>query len=201
MRISGVNVEMGFEPRCQVCNHPRRIEIERMLLLGNSPALVLRMLYAEDVPSDDEHSLSRRGISRHVERHSPAPVLKAMLTATTVLEEEGRKLEEAVGHLVSDDLIRRSLLQQVYEDMQDGKLRPTIPDAIAVMKMQQDREINTDVALQGQLFAQALGAVFDIMRAELPPEVFRKIQIKLGSDQMLRGVIQRAQAIEASAEG
>jgi hypothetical protein len=86
----------GRDPRCTVCRHSRRDEIDRLLLSGTKPADVFRDL-AEGA------GLSRAATFRHARAHLPLSIL-----APAWLDGES-----TVGDLVSDlGGLRRSLISQ-----------------------------------------------------------------------------------------
>jgi hypothetical protein len=84
------NKAKGYEPKCKVCNHKDKEEIERLHELGHTNRGIIRELYLED-------DFSEMALSRHLRNHYPKS--KNYYEKIRLLEE--KEIQEAINECPS----------------------------------------------------------------------------------------------------
>jgi hypothetical protein len=171
--VSGQEVLRTTIPQCFVCRHPRRDEVEAMLLRGRSPWAVLREL-------GDDAGLTQRHLSDHI-RNQHLPPLKSAAVAIA-REQTPKPLIEAaqavVDPLVAVLAFNAAVITNVVRRMASGDLLPDIPHAQASARLTAEIAMAAadERAPHNQDMGDALMMVIDTAKDLLDRDQFEELQ-------------------------
>lgn len=198
-RLGGRQYPMKTVATCKVCQSPHRLEIERSLIRSYAPTTIWRSL-----PESVQEHLSVRNITDHANKHLPVDhaIRHAALEART--RELGRDIESAEGALVDHILFARTGMQQVYERMVEGDIKPDVKDGIAFATLLLKVTEQAGDGLDEEMYARGFMAYMSAMRQVCTPEQIQQIGRLLNQDPVLQSLLAASerhnrQEIEATA--
>lgn len=128
-RLGGRLYPVKSEPRCSTCQSPHRLHVERQLIRGYSYSAIVR-----DLP--DDAGLTSRGIALHVQKnHLPLNEHVKRVAIEERARELGRDAERHEQSLVDAITFARLGIQDVFERMQNGELKPSVKDGIQFARL------------------------------------------------------------------
>jgi hypothetical protein len=165
------------EGKCQTCQSPHRLWIERRLMKGDAYKTI-----AEMIPDGPD----RRSISNHAKKHMP--IESAIVRA--VLEEEagllGQNLEEGVQGAFSMRGALHVLIRKAYEDALNNVTTVEPRDLIQLMKLFNEMDSSSSTRMMEEakasvsIFMEAINhTLTDMFEKEQADEVSRAIVLEV----------------------
>lgn len=150
------------EPRCNVCQSPYRIQIERLLVKALSYSSI-----AASLPDEGEDTPDRRSIANHYKKHMA--IQDAVIRG--VLEEEAALINQNFEEGVKGAMTHRGLLEVVvrktYDDIINGVVTAEVRDVVQIIKLLGEMNSNSanlktdQTEAQFRFFVRAIQNVCD----------------------------------------
>lgn len=181
--IDGQSFPMRVESRCRTCCHPRRVDIDVLLLEGVPPSVVAERL-GPDAPTQSS-------IIRHRDRHLPTD---RVARAALVRERAGGaavSLDSVVDELVDSRSLARVLGAQGMKAIAEGRIMPlTFADVVRAADLLARTEALAGDPAENDAFAHRL-AFHRLLRAveeTAPREVWDAIGVKMHTDPVIAAI-------------
>lgn len=185
--IGGRLVPMRVEPNCRTCQSKHRAYIEQQLLLGysyTSIAKEISVMAPGPLPHPDAASISHHTKNQHMPLESN--LARGLIEKRA--EDIGRDLSEGSTTLVDKVTVAEAVVQQTYERMVRGEIKPTLQDFAQAAKFLQSVEDRVDGGLNEQAWADAMGVFFDVIMPYVPVEFHAEITRKLVRNPILKAI-------------
>lgn len=211
MRSSMINVQIGERvypavrnPRCKICTHPGRAQIEEQLLLNTQYPEIVRLVsgreYVEvDGVRIDWPEISAQQLGNHYNRgHCPIDTnLLAQLT-----EERERELginyADTTGRVVDQVIFSKLVLAQSQERLVRGEVKPTLKEGLAAAKLLSDIQTDKTQDEVDRLgaYVEAMEIYFQAVQHIMTPDQWSQLAAMLNTNPTLREIAQRLQEEE-----
>ena len=191
-RLGGRTYPMRSEPRCKVCQSPSRMEIERNLIRSYGPTAIHRSL-----PPQVQEKISVRNIADHAAAHLPVDHTIRQAAVRARAQEMGMDFETAEGALVDHIVFAKTGLQQVYERLVDGEIRPDVQDGIAFARLLLQVEERAGGGMDEEVMGRAFMAYMRAMRQVCTPEQVRAMSNIIREDPIMQALLNMSERVEA----
>ena len=170
------------EPRCKTCVHPRRAEIEALLLEGHAPRpVLLRLEIARDLRTEN--------IREHLENGHFPEFGRAMAAAAERAAQEALPVFDSpmTMKMATHVVFAQQVVDQVMRRLEAGEVQPKISDAIAAAKL---LEAIPDQHVQRVSNEQhwMLGTLVEVLKRQLTREQLEAIMGEVGRERDKRDV-------------
>lgn len=190
-RLGGRTYPMRSEPKCKVCQSPYRVEIERSLIRSYGPTAVHRSL-----PVKAQEQISVKNISDHAKAHLPVDHTIRQAAIQARAQELGTDFESAEGALVDHIVFARLGLQQVYERMADGEIKPSVQDGIAFAQMLLKVEEAAGGGLDEEMMARGFMVYMRAMRQVCTPAQIQQMSEIIQQDPIMKALLSMSERVE-----
>lgn len=159
------------EPRCHVCQHPQRDQIDRLLAMKTSYAEISRLF------STEEKKLDERSVSKHEKKH-----LKYEDEAVRqIIEYEAGLAQENLEEGVKGAFMRRTILdvalRKAFDEISSGAMPIEAKDIPKMIEMREKLDNDTATAQIAEWEKQFL-AFKEAIQEVCPPEMWQQILIR-----------------------
>lgn len=186
VKIGGREYPLRHVSTCRVCTSPFRLDIERALVAGHSYKNILSLL------PDDEDRPSTSDMRKHVrDQHLPLPDIQKRALIERRAEQIGRSIEEGQEILVDYVGVNEMMIQQGFQDLQDGKIAMKASDLISALKLRHDIERTQEGTVSDEMWAEALMEYLSITKRILPPELWDRFGAELQGSPVLQAIAQK----------
>lgn len=188
-------------PKCKICTHPARVQIEEKLLLGEQYGQIVSFVsgrsYAEvDGTRIDWPEITNRQIMNHY-NHGHCPVDTGLLKQFTQEREQelGIRYDETVGRVVDEVIVAKLVLARGQERLAKGEIEPTVKETLVAAKLIHDINAgqSADEADQTSAYVAAFEVYFTVAKEVMSPEQFRDFGARLYSNPILRELAAKMQ--------
>jgi hypothetical protein len=185
IRIGEREYPMVKSPRCAVCMHPGRFQIEEKLMLNFSYPSVVRFISEKEVRGDDGEVIQWPQVSRlQLKYHRDAGHIG--LNAEMVHEiakrraaQQGFDLENSMGQYVDHIVVNQMVLQQGMEKLVRGEMEIEARDLLAASKMMQDLETTSKQNATQEDLRELIVLYFTEVKAIMNEEQWNRLMGKL----------------------
>lgn len=207
-RVGGRQYPMKSAPLCRVCQHHRRQEIESLVLQGVGYAAIVRRLdLGNEVTSESGtvvvQAINSRNIGDHLHR-GHMPVNESI--TRVIMEDRAKELGKAIDseeEVLADHItFARVGVARVFSQMQEGKIEPTMAEAIRLARLlvQVDLRAAEEGADQ-DAFLQGFMAYARAIQKNCSPEQVRNIGRDISADPVMKSLLGRStRPIEAQTQ-
>ena len=205
IRIGSRTYPAVRDPRCPVCLHPGRVQIEEKLLFNETYKAIAE--WAADVDHEDIDGtivawpvLSPAQLTRHFKSgHCPidARVLHDLTEARN--GEMATGYETMSGRVVDHVVTLQSVLSRGQERLVRGEIEPGVKETISAAKALAALEVaaaQTEQQDRSWFYESAMKIYFDEAQKIMNPEQWTRFSMALQTNPVLRQLTERAQQTE-----
>ncbi len=178
--------------QCRTCRSKYRTQIEQAIIGGMTYRAILTDVVE---PYDDHSGLGAPGyqsIQTHVsKKHMPLPFSTQRRIIEDRAIELGKSVEEGEALLIDGISIHRALIQKGFDRLNNGEIQVGMADLLKALQLQQAAEGGRDLALDEDVWRDALMEYMSIVRRNVNAEVLQKIGRELTESPILQKITQR----------
>jgi hypothetical protein len=164
------------EPRCKVCTHPQRREIDMMLALGWSQADVIRhwnnIMELQGLPKSE--FFMRNGMSTHVKKHLSIKDAAIRRIIEARARAEGLDIELVEGFILTKQGVAEALIAAGLESLHRGDTTVEPKDILTAIKIISELEADR-VAQAEEVMLQEIKAFTAAVKKVVPEEKWKEI--------------------------
>jgi hypothetical protein len=186
---------------CMCCNHPARMQIERMVVEGHPYQVIARQFSEVDyVVAGEEKKLPRiewSSIRTHYRNgHMPTELKAIRQIVDQRLDEIGQHAEELQGMFVDSYTVARTVMNIGVQKLINGEITPSVKEMLAAAKLVKEMELNeqnngsaTDMEWQ-----EAMSIYFTQARQLMPEDMWETFVRRLTLNPQLRALQERLES-------
>jgi len=174
------------EPKCKVCMHPQRREIDMMLALGSTRAEVRRFwnhIIEVESHGEDTNHFGKTSIENHANKHLSVHDTAVRRILERRAELEGIDVNAIEGFLLTKQGAAESLVYQGLEALAAGETvvepREILVAIETLMKLEEKRSVVAEEVMLREIRAWS-NAVKRVVPEEMWPEVVAAYKAELG---------------------
>lgn len=196
VKIGNREYDAARNPQCDTCTHPARIEIEKRLLSGHSYREISRHYSETEYAVGGETRVFPKvgfmSIRNHFQQgHMPveAAALRQILDQRSAALSE--HYDEETARIVDGHGFAQQVLRRAQEELVVGNLKPSVQDGLAAAKLIAEMEAAAGGQVDGEIWAEAMTRYFEIVRANVPDDLWEAIGIAMMNDLVLKSIQRR----------
>lgn len=209
LRSSMVRIQIGGRvypavrsPRCKICTHPARVEIEERLLLNDQYPRIVEFVSGrvyQDVTGEkiEWPPITAQQLSNHFNNgHCPVDTELVKQFTTERERELGVDYSQMTGRVVDHVIATKLVLSRGQERLLKGDVEPTVKETLEAAKLLAllGGESDNDQADQLTAWSEAMEIFFTTARRIMSPDQFQQLGAELYSNPILRELTAKLQA-------
>lgn len=202
-RSSLVKVRIGsreYDARrvtgCHVCQHPARMDIERMLVDGHPYQRIANAFSGVEYQVGGQNkvlpTVSLNSIRQHyLSNHMPVDAKAVREIVDQRLEELGKHADDLERRFVDSYAATRIILSKGIDRIAREEILPSVRDTLAAAKLLEEFKLNEAVATDSDAWQEAMTVYFQQAQEIMPADMWNSFVRKLSTNPQLRALAAR----------
>lgn len=184
------------DPKCKVCNHPARMEVEMAIADGWAYSRIARDYSNVDYSVGERAMtlpvLSWQNVRTHFRAgHMPMGVELQRRLSEKRAAEIGSKYEDAADKFVDHYVVAQAVLHRGHERLVRGELEPDLKDTMAAAKFLKEIDDAAAGQLDTEAWSQAMTIYFETAQELMEPPVWQAFIRKLSTNPVLAAIARK----------
>lgn len=196
VRIGSREYDARRVPNCHVCQHPARMDIEKMLVEGHPYQRIATAFsdveyqvggYRKVLPN-----ISMASIRQHyLKNHMPVDAKAVREIVDQRLEELGQHAEDLEHRFVDAYAATRIILAKGIDSIVREEITPSVRETLAAAKLLEEFKLNETVAADSDAWQEAMTIYFQQAQRIMPAEMWAQFTRSLSVNPQLRALAAR----------
>jgi hypothetical protein len=194
LKIGNRTYDMVQNPRCGVCMHPARFQIEAKLLLNFGWAAVSR--YVSELNSqridgtvEEWPALSPAQVRKHSESgHCPVEGEARRALTEQRAKKLGIDLAETTGQFLDHEIVQHAILARGYERLVKGEIEPDVKDTLAAAKLLSEGDKEDANAASEEQWREFMGLYFNAVQKVVSRDQWEEIKAIITSNPVFQSM-------------
>jgi hypothetical protein len=196
VRIGGRTYDARRAPGCHVCQHPARMDIERMLVDGHPYQRIATAFsnveYQVGTQTKVLPVIGFKSIRQHyLSNHMPVDAKAVRDIVEQRLEELGKHAEDLEERFVDSYAATRIVLAKGVERIAREEIIPSVRETLAAAKLLEEFKLNETVTADSDAWQEAMTIYFQQAQEIMPAEMWDKFVRGLSVNPQLRALAAR----------